>query len=67
MRIRVRFEPRDLWIGAFFKHYRWHDRWRAMKRLVVFICLVPCLPIVLLFNDRRDPARDCEADGRASR
>lgn len=37
MSIRVRFEPRDLWIGAYVDTER--------RRL--YICLLPCLPIVV--------------------
>ncbi|MEO1063636.1 MAG: hypothetical protein AAFZ07_19645 [Actinomycetota bacterium] len=37
MRVRVRFEPRDAWIGAYFDT----DRRR------VYLCLVPFLPLVI--------------------
>lgn len=35
MKVRVRFEPRDLWLGVFLHHER------------LFICVVPCLPVVI--------------------
>jgi hypothetical protein len=36
MRLRVKFEPRDLWLGVFVDTDR--------RRL--YVCLVPCLPII---------------------
>lgn len=46
MNIRVKFEPRDLWIGVY-----WNVTHRDLLpsplwwRIDVYICLVPCLPI----------------------
>lgn len=40
MRVRLRFVPQDLWVGAYWD--------RDRKRL--YVCLVPCLPIVLAFS-----------------
>lgn len=53
MRVRIRFEPRDCWIGVF---WRWtcpvHDAeaiepggLRYKKVWDVYICLVPMLPV----------------------
>lgn len=36
-RIRIKFEPRDLWLGLFVDTER--------RRL--YICLVPCFPVVI--------------------
>jgi hypothetical protein len=36
MTVRVKFEPRDLWLGVFIDTER--------RRL--YICLVPCFPII---------------------
>lgn len=34
----IRFEPRDLWIGLY---------WKPQDRCVTFyLCLIPCLPII---------------------
>ncbi len=57
VRIRLKFEPRDLWIGAFWrrtKFYRmdppvvtqhsWHYE--------LFVCLLPCLPIVFSWDGK---------------
>ena len=40
MRIKLEFEPRDLWIGIY---WRYDHAYYNMRHL--FICLIPCLPI----------------------
>jgi hypothetical protein len=40
--IRVLFEPRDLWLGAYWK--------RGYNDLQVYLCLLPMLPIRLHFQ-----------------
>jgi hypothetical protein len=42
MRLRIKVEPRDLWIGAYVDP--------AARRL--YVCVVPCLPIVLDWGPR---------------
>jgi hypothetical protein len=37
--IRVKFEPRDIWIGVY-----WNKPYYGLE---VYICVVPCLPIKL--------------------
>jgi len=45
--VRFQFEPRDLWIGVFWRvNYDW------VVRLQVYICLLPCFPILLSFSQR---------------
>jgi hypothetical protein len=45
MTIRLLFEPRDLWIGVY-----WKTAWEGPdKTLTLFICIIPCLPIRLSF------------------
>lgn len=46
MNIRVKFEPRDLWIGVYWKTY--NEGWSKM--LNVYICILPMLPICLTFE-----------------
>ena len=41
MKIRIQWEPRDLWVGVFRTPCRHHPRW------LVYVCIVPCLPIVI--------------------
>jgi hypothetical protein len=43
MSVRIKFEPRDLWIGAFVDTER--------RRL--YLCVVPCFPVVLAYNARQ--------------
>jgi hypothetical protein len=43
--LRLLWEPRDMWIGVFWNHVRAggpEDRF-----MFIYVCLVPCLPVVL--------------------
>lgn len=44
----VTWEPRDLWIGAYWNV----DGWGVMRELTVYVCLIPCLPIVVVLRNR---------------
>lgn len=39
------FEPRDVWVGVF-----WND---AEGFRLIYVCLLPCLPIVFCWRMRR--------------
>jgi len=50
-RIRIQFEPRDIWIGVY-----WTKEQTGRGRLLtLYICLVPMLPITLqiFYHERR--------------
>ncbi len=49
MRIRIYFEPRDLWVGVYWNVERTSfDNSRVRCReWSVYICLLPCFPIRL--------------------
>ena len=48
MDIRIKYEPRDMWIGLY-----WERDWfggydiDAYERLRIFICLIPLFPIII--------------------
>lgn len=44
-RIELKFEPRDLWIGVY-----WNRHWYALE---VYICIVPLLPLKVVFPGLR--------------
>jgi hypothetical protein len=47
-RIRIKFEPRDLWVGAFIKtEWRGHNSLFDLYTVTVYVCLVPMLPLIL--------------------
>ena len=46
--LRIKFEPRDLWVGAYWNYAESIES--AYKRLDLFICLLPTLPIHLRFE-----------------
>lgn len=41
--VRLLWEPRDMWIGVFTN--------RANGFRLVYVCLLPCLPIVLAWSE----------------
>ena len=46
--IHVRFVPRDLWIGVYVGPWeRSVERAGDYRKRSVYVCLVPCLPIVI--------------------
>jgi hypothetical protein len=47
-RVRVQFEPRDLWLGLYWKRERL--RGYLPPLWTFFICLVPMFPIVVQFR-----------------
>lgn len=40
-RARFLFEPRDLWVGCYWRK----DGWGVMRSLTLYFCIVPCLPL----------------------
>ena len=49
MKIRLQFEPRDLWVGVYWnKHlFGWTD-----ITVHVYVCILPCLPIHIWWHRR---------------
>lgn len=50
MRVFCIFEPRDLWIGIFWRRVLLQVRNRWQYR--AYVCLLPCLPIVIEWHRR---------------
>jgi hypothetical protein len=59
--IKIKFVPQDCWVGVFWKRearrlisiiYPWEREFFERKTLVVYVCLVPCVPIKVTW--RRD-------------
>lgn len=48
LRVRLKFEPRDFWIGAFFAKAEPTMPWTRR----IYVCLVPFLPIVISWQPR---------------
>lgn len=46
MKFSFYFEPRDLWVGI---HWKDSSNCSDIRRIKLYICLVPCLPIVVEF------------------
>jgi len=45
LKVRIEFEPRDLWVGAYWKH----KRLGMLRKLDIYICVLPVLPIHLTY------------------
>lgn len=41
---RIRFEPRDIWIGVYWKFSRWSRE--PQSDLYIYVCFVPMLPLI---------------------
>jgi hypothetical protein len=53
----VGFEPRDIWVGVYWKKWPNDEFPREVLAVEVFICLLPCLPLRLYLQwHHRDPA-----------
>jgi hypothetical protein len=48
MRLRVLFEPRDLWVGLF---WTWRT-YASSRRLELYVCVIPMLPLLIIFPER---------------
>ena len=42
---KILLEPRDLWVGAYWTT---DERWKTSR--IVFVCIVPCLPLRLHYK-----------------
>jgi hypothetical protein len=42
-KVTLRWEPRDLWVGAY---------WKRDSVVTLYVCLLPCLPIVIWWWSR---------------
>lgn len=42
---KIYFEPRDIWVGVFWKHEPATQGWQWLKYWDIYICLIPCVPI----------------------
>ena len=49
--VRVLFEPRDLWIGAYIKEPYWEGGYKVQD---IYICIIPTLPILISWRRRGD-------------
>jgi hypothetical protein len=48
--VEIKFEPRDLWVGVYWSRDEYGSiNWRT-RRLRVFVCIIPMLPIIFTFE-----------------
>ena len=48
MNLKVKFEPRDLWVGVYWNFSRSVES--PYRRLNLYVCLVPTVPIIVCFE-----------------
>lgn len=49
--MKVKFEPRDLWIGVYWTRVRTTNLESDFENYRIYVCLVPCFPVI--FEVRR--------------
>lgn len=51
---KFEFEPRDLWVGAYWKttHFEPVQNWPVPSELDIWVCLLPMIPLHLRFIDK---------------
>lgn len=55
MKIRIKFEPRDLWIGVYWTFLWTRTFSRTYNVLKIYICIIPMFPILLAINTTNKP------------
>lgn len=51
---RIEWKVEDMWIGLYWRVGRWAvegDPARQVRKIDVWICILPCLPIHLIWAD----------------
>ena len=58
MRVSIKYEPRDLWVGVFWDRREWNDLKEVVRgrSLHIYVCLIPCFPIIFVLDRTRYPA-----------
>lgn len=46
--IRLLWEPRDLWVGAFWNRVKLGDV--GDEFLLIYVCLIPCFPVAFCWG-----------------
>jgi len=50
MKIKIKFEPRDMWIGLYWNHrYEYNFEFQC-NYIDYFICIIPCFPIHIHYD-----------------
>ncbi len=55
--MRIKFEPRDLWVGLYWARSRTTTLNTDVEHYNFYVCLVPCFPIIFTVNRKIPPHR----------
>lgn len=44
--MKIRFVPRDCWIGLYWKPEIFVMPFEVVKRITWYVCIIPCFPII---------------------
>lgn len=59
--MKIKFEPRDLWVGVFWdRGARITTLETDQQQYRVYVCLVPCFPIIFTVSRNIPPLRRYE-------
>lgn len=46
--VRMLWEPRDLWVGAYWRM----DGWGVVRELTIYLCILPCVSLKMVWRTR---------------
>lgn len=51
MRVQLKLVWQDLWVGIFWRRSHLLANRHLIRRTEVFVCFLPCLPIVITYDE----------------
>jgi hypothetical protein len=49
--MKIKFEPRDIWVGVYWKTgFKPRHRRPMIRQITLYVCIVPMLPIVFTID-----------------
>lgn len=49
--MKIKFEPRDLWVGIYWKSEPWtYPHCSTTRKITCYLCIIPMFPIIWSFE-----------------